>query len=53
MVVIIDEFSYYVYHDAVYDCGFRFLAELCWAINNGKWVPPFLDDFYGKITGLL
>ena len=41
-VIIIDEFSYYAYHTASYDRGFRFLVELCWEFNNAKWIPPAL-----------
>lgn len=30
IVFVIDEFSYYVYHSASYDRGFKFFAQLCW-----------------------
>ena len=42
LVIIIDDFSYYAYHTERYDRGFRFLSDLCWDFNNGKWMPPFL-----------
>lgn len=42
-IALFDEFSYYAYHQAVYDRGFKYIAELCWNLTNAKWVPPFLD----------
>lgn len=53
LVTLIDEFSYYTYHDAQYDRGFRFIAELCWQINNAKWVPPSLVESLDRFAASL
>lgn len=52
-IALFDEFSYYAYHQAVYDRGFKYIAELCWNLTNAKWVPPFLDGPVESISGSL
>lgn len=49
-IAIIDEFSYFAYHSSRYDQGFIFIVELCWEINNAKWVPPCLTEPYSKLS---
>lgn len=43
IAIVLDEFSYYAYHEADYDRGFKFFVELCYDINNDRWIPPFLE----------
>lgn len=52
-ILAIDELSYYAYHDARYDRGFLFLAELCWQLNNQKWIPVPLNDSFQKLENVL
>lgn len=53
LAIIIDELSYYSYHTAHYDRGFRFLVDKCWELNNEKWVPPFLNSSYQTVRDWL
>lgn len=52
-ILILDEFSYYAYHNKTYDPGFVFLVELSWNVTNFKWIPSFLDGPIERFTSLL
>lgn len=43
VAALVDEFTYYQYHEARYDLGFRYLTEMCWNFTNSKWIPPFIN----------
>lgn len=51
-ILVFDEFSYYTYHNARYDQGFRFLSKMLWNFNNNKWVPPSLLEAYTSLSGI-
>lgn len=53
IVAVLDELSYYAYHTSQYDASFKNIAEFCWRLNNAKWIPPFLNNIYQKISALL
>lgn len=40
---VIDDFTYYDYHIAPYNRGFRFFTGVFYNLTYGKWVPTFLD----------
>lgn len=48
-IVLLDELSYYSYHETPYDKGFKSLADWTWNITNSKWVPSFVDSGYQQI----
>lgn len=50
LVLFIDEYSYYKYHEAKYDRSFTFISRLYWNWTNDKWVPSILDDLYSKYS---
>lgn len=52
-IVVFDEMSYYAYHTTQYNRGFKFFAERCWELNNGKWVPPVLEGTYQSMSKML
>lgn len=39
-LVIIDDLSYFSYHNATYDASVKFVADLCWNWSYSKWQPP-------------
>jgi hypothetical protein len=43
MISLIDELTFYAYHNANYDRGFKFIVQLCSEWTDNKWVPPFLE----------
>jgi hypothetical protein len=37
---MLDDLSYFVYHDIAFDPNFKYVCELSWNWTNGKWAPP-------------
>lgn len=53
LVIVLDDYSYYAYHSAGYDRGFKLIVEFTWELNNKRWIPPFLKDAYQKVNDAL
>jgi hypothetical protein len=50
-ILIIDDFSYFVYHNAPYDLSFKYAIDLCWNWTHSKWQPPsFITDVFNMTT---
>lgn len=37
---MLDDLSYFVYHNAIYDDCFSYVCNLSWNWANAKWIPP-------------
>lgn len=46
---LVDDFTFYVYHDVKYGDKFDRLIRFLWNLTNEKWVPSQLSSFYYTI----
>lgn len=50
MLRVVDDLSYYSYHQSLYDNSFRSISKLSWNITNNKWIMPFLKPVYESLS---
>lgn len=53
VIGLIDELSYFTYHEATYDTTTDYMSNLCWNLTNSKWIPYFMADFYSQIIRII
>jgi hypothetical protein len=47
---MLDDLSYFVYHNVQYDRNFKYISELSWNWTQSKWAPPsIITDTIGSL----
>lgn len=46
---LVDDYTYFLYHDMDYDREFDTVINIAWNITNSKWLPQLLVKLYPAI----